>query len=59
MTTTTTSAVVEEMRAWLLDCTFADADADDIGELSPSAVLGAVERHYDGGTAGFLAALHA
>lgn len=45
---------VEEMRAWLSDCEWADVDDADLWERTPTEVVVAVQRHYDGGVQGFV-----
>lgn len=45
---------VTAAREWLADCTWADADADVIAALTGARVMGAVARHYEGGTAAFM-----
>jgi len=49
------SREIQAMRDWLADCVWQDADT--IAELPNAAILRAVERHYDGGLAGFRASL--
>ena len=51
------SREIKAMRDWLADCVWQDADTDTIAELPNAAILRAVERHYDGGLAGFRASL--
>ena len=45
---------VEEMRVWLLDCSWGDLDEEAIAELSERAVVRGVARHYAGGVAQFI-----
>lgn len=46
---------VTAARGWLSDCSWADADQDVIAALTDACVMGAVARHYEGGTAAFIA----
>jgi hypothetical protein len=46
-----TPAQVTEARAWVADCMW----ADDTASLPDAAIVAGVQRHYDGGWAGFLA----
>ena len=46
---------VREARAWLLDCEWADMTPADIRRLPAHLVMRAVQRHYAGGVAQFIA----
>ena len=45
--------VYSEARAWIADCTW--ADEVDVASLTDDQVKRGVQRHYDGGWAGFIA----
>lgn len=46
---------VERAREWLLDCDWADEDAEEVIRAAPPALIERrVAQHYDGGIAGFL-----
>jgi hypothetical protein len=47
---------LRDARDWLMDCTWADVDTEDIAAMPASVITSAVRRHYDGGIAAFLAA---
>jgi len=46
---------VTEARAWLADCQWADMTRAGIMRLPAHLVMRAVQRHYAGGVAGFIA----
>jgi hypothetical protein len=46
-------AMLGEMRAWIADCAW--KDADDLATLTDREVVQGVARHYDGGVQAFLA----
>ncbi len=46
--------MIQEARDWLADCVWADMDPEDFAELSDTAVIRGVDRHYEGGWAAFL-----
>lgn len=50
-------AVMPEARAWVADCQWADGDSCE--ELSDATIKAGVDRHYDGGWAGFVASCQA
>lgn len=62
-TTTTDTTVRPEHNAvvlsaaldWCMDCVWADVDADDIAAMPNDVIVRAIQRHYVGGWAGFLA----
>ena len=47
-----TPALRARARSWVADCVWADLETDD---LTDAALRAGIERHYDGGWAGFLA----
>jgi hypothetical protein len=51
-----TAQDIADGRAWLADCTWADADEDAIAGLTREQVARGVARHYEGGWPAFLAA---
>jgi hypothetical protein len=44
---------LDEARAWIADCEWADLSPEDIDDLSDDAIVDGVERHYEGGWAQF------
>lgn len=48
-----TTTELNEARAWLSDCTWADADPDLIAEMPAVTIFLAIERHYEGGWRAF------
>ena len=46
---------MDDMRDWLKDCVWADMDSADVNDLSDSAILRGINRHYDGGVDQFRA----
>ena len=48
-----TTAIINEMREWLLEC---DMDCDDCDALSDSQVVRVVSREWDGGLVDFMLA---
>jgi hypothetical protein len=46
-----TARQVADARAWVADCTW----LDDTSALPDAAIVAGVQRHYEGGWAGFLA----
>ena len=46
--------VVNAMRDWILDCQWADEDADSIAEKTEREIIMGVSLHFDGGITGFL-----
>jgi hypothetical protein len=50
-----TSAELIDAREWLMDCEWADEDAESIAEMSDETIRRAVQRHYDGGLRAFIA----
>ena len=46
---------IDDMRDWLKDCVWADMDSADVNDLSDSAILRGINRHYDGGVDQFRA----
>ena len=55
MNGTITPALIEQARGWLAELDWADRDHIDFAVLTPAEVQWAVERHYHGGWAGFVA----
>lgn len=47
-------ATVEDARAWISECVWADLDPDEISDMPDDDVLRGVENHYAGGMAQFL-----
>ena len=45
--------IYDQARAWIADCTW--ADQPDVDSLTDEQVKRGIERHYDGGWAGFIA----
>jgi len=45
---------VTAARAWLADCTWADADDGVIAALTDACVMRGVARHYEGGVPAFM-----
>jgi hypothetical protein len=45
--------IMPEARAWVADCQWADGDTCEL--LSDAAIRAGIDRHYDGGWAGFVA----
>jgi hypothetical protein len=41
--------IVQAMREWLAECTWADLEPEDIADLTDAEVIAGVERHYSGG----------
>jgi len=52
MNDVTTARQVADARAWVADCTW----LDDTSALPDAAIVAGVQRHYEGGWAGCLAA---
>lgn len=48
------AGLLDEMRAWLKDCEWADVDVDEIDEFPMWTVLLSIQRHYVGGAAQFV-----
>ncbi len=46
-------AKIADMREWLVECF--ESQEDEILEAPPSIIVANVQRHWDGGLAGFLA----
>jgi len=45
---------IKAMRDWVADCVWADADEDDIAEMSDAEIIRGVRKHYCGGIAQFI-----
>ncbi|PAX52055.1 peptide ABC transporter substrate-binding protein [Brunnivagina elsteri] len=49
-----TERELKEARDWLVDCAFADVDADDIYyKMDETEIARAIRQHYDGGVEAF------
>lgn len=55
MSTVITPALIAQARNWLADLDWADREHIDFAVLTAEEVQWAVERHYHGGWAGFVA----
>jgi hypothetical protein len=55
VTAAATPSLIEQGRSWLADLDWADRDHIDFTVLSDAEVQYAIDRHYDGGWAGFVA----
>ena len=49
------AAHVQTMRDWIADCTWGGEDQDELDELSDTAIIAGINRHYEGGVRQFLA----
>lgn len=57
-----TPEIIKLMKDWVKDCNWRETEDDDdsnsfVDSLSDEQIIRGVEKHYDGGVAGFLAAL--
>lgn len=48
------SSAISEMREWIKDCSWSDLDPEEVDELDDDAILGGIERNYEGGIRQFL-----
>lgn len=45
---------LEEMRGWLLDCSWKDLTSEEVLDLTPQQIIEGVCRHYEGGMLSFM-----
>jgi hypothetical protein len=50
-----TAALADDARAWLAEIEWAELDREEALELPDEHAIAAIERHYDGGLAAFIA----
>jgi hypothetical protein len=49
-----TPQMIADARDWLADCAWLDMESDDFADITDSAVIDGVRRHYDGGINQFI-----
>ncbi len=47
--------IIQEARAFICDCSWADMDEEEAAELPDAVILKGIERYYEGGLSAFVA----